>query len=148
RAVTQRHDIEVEDTVVATLEFANGAVGSLLATTAAYPGYPRVLEITGTEGTAAVEHDRVARWDVMARDGIEPPAFQAASAANASGTTAVVADASPHRRVLEDFVAALRERRAPACDGREGRRSVAVIAAIYEASRTGAPVELASLVHG
>src|SRR5690606_19382269 len=83
-----------------------------LATTAAYPGYPRVLEITGTEGTAAVEHDRVARWDVQPREGVEPPAFPAATAANASGRTAVVADASPHRRVLEDFVTALRERRA------------------------------------
>lgn len=148
RAVTQRHDIEVEDTVVATLEFANGAVGTFLATTAAYPGYPRVLEITGTEGTAAVEHDRVARWDVQPREGVEPPAFPAATAANASGRTAVVADASPHRRVLEDLVTALRERRAPACDGREGRRSVAVTTAIYEASRTGAPVDVTSLVAG
>lgn len=148
KASTQLHDIEVEDTVVATLEFASGAVGTLLATTAAYPGYPRVLEITGTEGTAAVEHDRVARWDVRSREGVAPPVFEATSAGNASGTTAVVADAAPHRRVVEDFVAAVRERRAPACDGREGRRSVAVVTAIYEASRTGAPVELGSLVAG
>src|SRR6202040_2027665 len=51
RTARQLHKIEAEDTAVAILEFAGGALGTLLATTAAYPGYPRRLEITGTEGT-------------------------------------------------------------------------------------------------
>lgn len=149
RASTQLHDIEVEDTVVATLEFASGAVGTLLATTAAYPGYPRTLDITGTLGTAGIEQDRVVRWDVQEGGAADAtPPFDTAAAANASGSTAVVADATPHRRVVEDFVAALNDGRPPACDGREGRRSVAVVTAIYEASRTGAPVELGTLVAG
>ena len=138
RSAALVHDIEVEDSVVATLEFASGALGTLLATTAAYPGYPRVVEITGTEGTVRVEQDRVARWDL--RSGVDEPAVEGAS--NASGTTAVVADASPHRRVVEDFVEALRLGRPPACSGREGRRSVGVVTAIYESARTGAPVEV------
>src|SRR4029077_6690878 len=53
------HAIEAEDTAVAILEFASGALGVLQATTAAYPGYPRRLEITGSEGTVILEHDRV-----------------------------------------------------------------------------------------
>jgi len=148
KAATLLHDVEVEDSVVATLEFASGAIGTLLATTAAWPGNPRTLEITGTHGTAGIAQDRVVRWDV--RDGTSgtAPAFDTETAANASGSTAVVADASPHRRVVEDFIAALRDHRLPACDGREGRRSVAVVAAIYEASRTGAVVDLGTPVAG
>jgi UDP-N-acetyl-2-amino-2-deoxyglucuronate dehydrogenase len=43
RAVTALHQIEVEDTIVATLEFASGAIGTLEAATSAYPGYHRQL---------------------------------------------------------------------------------------------------------
>ena len=54
---TALHKIESEDTCVATLEFANGAVGVLQATTAAFPGYARKVEITGSEGTICLEQD-------------------------------------------------------------------------------------------
>ena len=66
KAVTALHPIEVEDTVVALLEFENGAVGTLEATTAAYPGYRRRVELTGTEGTVIVEHDRLVAADLRA----------------------------------------------------------------------------------
>src|SRR5260370_34710634 len=56
RTATLLHKIEAEDTAVAFLEFADGAVGTLLATTAAYPGYARPIESTGTEGTVILEH--------------------------------------------------------------------------------------------
>ena len=51
RTATLRHQIEVEDTAVAVLEFENGALGTLEAATSAYPGYPRRLELTGSQGT-------------------------------------------------------------------------------------------------
>src|SRR5205823_6637328 len=64
KAITALHKIEVEDTLVATLEFSNGAVGTLEATTSVYPGYPRRLEVTGSEGTIIVEHDRIVAADL------------------------------------------------------------------------------------
>ena len=148
KASTLLHAIEVEDTVVATLEFESGAIGTFLATTAAYPGFPRRLAITGTAGTAAIEQDRVAHWDVVPDSAMPGPSFSTDAAANASGSTAVVADATPHRRVVEDFVEALRTGSRPACDGREGRRSVAVVTAMYESSRTGAPIDLQAVTAG
>ena len=133
RAGTVLHEIDVEDTLVGSLKFACGAIGTLQATTAAYPGYPRRVEITGTEGTLRIEHDRIVGWDLKSGmvDGTT------LTSATKSASTAVVADATPHRRVVEDFVAALAERRRPACDGREGRRSVALVEALYDAARTG-----------
>ena len=64
RTATALHKIESEDTAIAILEFASGALGTLQATTAAYPGYPRRVEITGSEGTVILEHDRIIAADL------------------------------------------------------------------------------------
>ena len=58
---TALHKIEAEDTITALLEFANGAIGTLVATTSVYPGYPRHIELTGSEGTVILEHDKIIR---------------------------------------------------------------------------------------
>jgi predicted dehydrogenase len=44
--------------------------------------------------------------------------------------------------VLENFVAAVRTGTMPLCDGREGRKSVALVEAMYRSARTGAAVVL------
>jgi len=43
------HDIESEDTACFAVEYASGAIGSITATTSLYPGYPRIIEISGTK---------------------------------------------------------------------------------------------------
>jgi predicted dehydrogenase len=140
RAATAIHEIRVEDTLVASMAFASGAVGTLQATTAAWPGYPRRVEITGTEGTLILEHDRIASWDLKSgrSEGTT------LTSATRSASTAVVADATPHRRVVEDFLEALQKKRRPACDGREGRRSIVLAEALYQAARTGALTTVAN----
>jgi UDP-N-acetyl-2-amino-2-deoxyglucuronate dehydrogenase len=140
RAAALRHQIEVEDTAVATLEFRSGALGSFEATTAAYPGYKRRLEISGERGTIVVEHDRVVAAD-LAR-GFPSFAVSPAAAAGESASSHVVSDATPHRRIFEDFLRALEDGTRPICDGLEGRRSVALVRALYDSARTGSPVTL------
>ena len=141
-AATRVHAIEVEDTLAAVLEFESGALGTIEAGTSIYPGYERRLEMTGSEGTLILEHDRLARMDLR-----NPPADLGYTAApadtTASSSSPVVSDASAHARVIEDFVHAIESGRAPACDGREGRRSVALVEAIYESARRHTPVEVA-----
>jgi predicted dehydrogenase len=131
RTATQFHDIEVEDTAVATLEFASGAIGTLEATTCAYPGRPRRIELTGTEGSAILEGDQLITVDL--RSGRRMLAANEVAAENAASPT--VSDASAHRAVFADFIRAFTTGTAPSCDGREARRSVAVIEAIYQSSR-------------
>jgi predicted dehydrogenase len=127
------HKIEAEDTAVATLEFASGAVGTLLATTAAYPGYPRRLEVTGTEGTVILEHDRIVAADLRN----PPPDIAAITAgdSNQSATSAAVTDISGHKAILEDFLHAIANKTQPICNGREGRRSLALVESIYNSAR-------------
>jgi UDP-N-acetyl-2-amino-2-deoxyglucuronate dehydrogenase len=140
RTATSLHHIEGEDTAVAVLEFANGALATIEATTAAYPGYPRRLELTGSEGTVVLEGDRLVNVDLR---GLEPlPRTPDATAGSVSAASPVVADASAHQRVFEDFIRAISTRTPPACDGAGGRVSVAVIEAIYQSAATGAPVEM------
>ena len=139
-ARTALHRIEVEDTLVASLEFRNGAVGTFEVTTAAYPGFPRRMAFTGTEGSVVVEGDRVTEVALRTTPATPPP--QRAGNTSASSSSPVVADVEGHKRVLRDFVAAVRDGGAPLCDGREGRRSVALAVAMYESARTGNVVEL------
>ena len=55
--------IAVEDTAVATLKFANGALGVIEASTAIHPGYLKRIEIHGSEGTAVMEEEDIKTWD-------------------------------------------------------------------------------------
>jgi UDP-N-acetyl-2-amino-2-deoxyglucuronate dehydrogenase len=140
RTATVLHKIEAEDTAVATLEFASGAVGTLQATTAAYPGYPRRLEITGTEGTLILEHDRITTADLR-----NPPpdlASLTAGDSNQSASSAAVTDISGHKAILEDFLHAIATNTQPICNGREGRRSLALVESIYSSARfvLGTPI--------
>jgi len=132
RIATALHPIEAEDTAVGILEFANGALATIEATTAAYPGYARRLELTGSNGTVVLEGDRLVAVDLV---GVEPlPRMDDGATASVSAASPVVADASAHQRVFEDFIRAVSTRTSPACDGPSGRVSVAVIEAIYRSA--------------
>jgi UDP-N-acetyl-2-amino-2-deoxyglucuronate dehydrogenase len=133
RTATALHKIESEDTAVAILQFANGALGTLHATTAAYPGYPRRVEITGSEGTVILEHDRIIAADLRHR----PPDFASDTPedTNASASSAAVTDVRGHQAILQDFLKAIEHHTKPICDGLEGRKSVALIEAIYRAAQ-------------
>jgi UDP-N-acetyl-2-amino-2-deoxyglucuronate dehydrogenase len=133
QTATELHAIEAEDTATAILEFASGALGLFHSTTAAYPGYPRRVEISGTEGTVILEHDQIIAADLRKapdeRPGIAP------RDENQSASSAVVSDVRGHQAVIEDFLSAIQKNTVPACDGQEGRRSLALVEAIYRAAR-------------
>jgi predicted dehydrogenase len=141
RTATLAHAIEVEDCVAATLRFTSGALGSIVATTAAAPGFPHRVEVYGTRGGVQVEGDTIVRWEAEGEQ--RPPSPAAATAGTVpagAGATATGISATAHGRLLADFVAAVREGRAPLVPGEEGRRSLAVVLAVYESARTGRAV--------
>ncbi|HEY6496264.1 MAG TPA: Gfo/Idh/MocA family oxidoreductase [Trebonia sp.] len=137
---TQAHDIEAEDTALAIVTFASGAVATLSATTAAYPGFPQRLEITGTEGTAAVEDGRLVR--AALRSGDAGPARAASSPGAAADPGSL--DVGLHAAQLADLLAAVDEGRPPAVTGEAGRATLALVLAVYESARAGHPVRLGS----
>ena len=127
---TQFHDIEVEDVVVAMLEFENGATGVIEASTCAYPGFERRLEIIGTEGSAILVESRIEKLILSGKtviDGSDKPI------AGTSSDPAAM-DHLLHRRQLTNFVAAVREGTPLMVTAADGRRAVALIEEIYNFS--------------
>jgi UDP-N-acetyl-2-amino-2-deoxyglucuronate dehydrogenase len=129
------HKIESEDTLIALLEFANGTMGTFIATTSVYPGYPRRVELSGTEGTVILENDRVVQADL--KTPLSQPITAEEADKSPSASSPLISDIRGHKAVMEDFIRAIETGSTPACDGREGRRSVALVEAIYEAAREG-----------
>jgi predicted dehydrogenase len=129
RTATLLHDIETEDTALALLEFSSGALGTFEATTAAFPGYPRRVEITGTEGTVVLEQDCIVYTDLRGKDG----RFASASVRdqNLSASSPTVSDVRGHQQAIEDFIRAIQQDATPRCDGPDARRSLTLIEDIY-----------------
>jgi len=140
KSLTALHNIESEDTLAATLEFANGMIGTLEAATSVYPGYDRRIEITGSEGTIIFEHDRIIAADLKTTlpGGIRNEAKDQ----NRSSTSPIVSDVSGHKRIIEDFITAIETGARPRCDGSEGLRSVNLVQALYESARRNEAVDV------
>lgn len=139
--------IEVEDVGVACLKFANGAIGVMEATTAAWPGLLKKTEIHGSRGTAIIEQDSIIRWkfaDALPEDAEILATLGASSATSGGASDPKAISFVGHQLQLQDFVDAISSGRQPKVDGAEGRRSVEIILAIYEAARTGKSQKLLS----
>ncbi len=137
--------IAVEDTAVATLKFASGALGVIEASTAAFPGYLKRIEVHGSEGSAAMEEEDVVAWDFAkkARGDAAVHARMAARISTAGGASDPAAIGHHgHTEQFRDVLSAIRDNRSPAIDGDEGRRSVEIILAIYKAAESGKVVKL------
>ena len=132
--------IEVEDVGVACLKFANGAIGVMEATTAAWPGLLKKTEINGSKGTVIVEQDSILRWefaDEKAEDAEIRSRLGANSASSGGASDPKAISFVGHQMQLEDFVEAISTGHQPRVDGAEGRKSVEIILALYEAAKTG-----------
>ena len=128
---TLRHDIEVEDTAVAVVEFENGAIGTIEGTTSVTPGYPRQFEICGTEGSIVLEEDAIVNWDI----GDEKEEKKEALVSSHADPKQI--SFSGHKAQILNLINHLENGEKLLIDANEGRRSVELICAIYESSKTG-----------
>jgi predicted dehydrogenase len=137
---TLAHRMEAEDVGVAVIRFRGGALGVVEGSTVTYPenlegsvavfGEYGSLKVGGTALNRkaiwklrdALEHER----ETLTRDEMDPSSVYGQS----------------HKAVIADMISAVREDRPPQTHGREGRKSLALVLAMYESARTGAPVTL------
>lgn len=137
-ARTLARKIEVEDTAVAIIEFKSGAVGTLEATTAIHPGYPRRLSISGTEGTITISDENFVDWDIKG-EGL-PEGVTLGVPEDCGASDPMNFSTAGHEAHITDMVGAITENRDPFISAREGKKPVEIIRAVYESSQTGKTV--------
>lgn len=130
--------IEAEDTLVGSVRFRNGALGIIQAATSAKPGFKRRLEISGERGTIILDGDAISVWAI---DGEDSDLGEAEQLTDGSANPAAISNEG-HRRQIEDMMRAVIENRSPMIDGREGRKSLELVAALYASASEGKPVIL------
>ncbi len=139
---TLAHQMEAEDVGVVTVRFENGALATIEGSTVTYPqnleasvalfGEKGSLKVGGTalnrkvfwKIAGEIEHEK----ELLTREEVDPPSVYGAS----------------HRHVLEDMISAVEEDREPQTNGVEGRKSLALVSAMYESARTSREVILAA----
>ena len=138
-ATTSIHRMETEDMVVAAARFANGALGTIDATTAAYPGFLERIEMIGESGTATIMGTELL---VQFHDGRQI-GMKADGSAGGTGADPMAYPHDHHRAVMDDFIEAIRNDRDPRVTGEEALKVHRLIDALIETGKLGRPVPVA-----
>jgi UDP-N-acetyl-2-amino-2-deoxyglucuronate dehydrogenase len=123
-AAVLNHDIETEDVGMAILRYPNGARGAIVGTTTFPSNAYFSAEVHGTEGGVLIDAALTGEARYFG-DGIEEK---------------LATIDNPLKNVVEDVVSCLEKGTSLRVDGREGRRTVALLEAIYQSSREGTPL--------
>lgn len=136
---TPVHRMETEDMACAAARFANGAFGTIDATTAAYPGFLEEIVLTCQKGTARLAGtELLVQFQDGRKETIEPD-----RSAGGTGADPMAFPHDYHRAVMADFVEAIRTGRPPKVTGEEALKVHRLIDALVETGRTGRPAAVA-----
>ena len=145
--------IEVEDTAVAVIRFANGGLGSIVVSNSQKPGiYGKVHIHCANGASVGVQTDGGAMFIAGMSNVLEPPVNDLWTVPGEEGmleqwqaedrATFEAIDPTSHYHWLQDqdFLRAILEDRDPLIPGTEGRKTVELITAIYRSQRDRQPV--------
>ena len=127
--------IDTEDIVGAAVEFANGAIGTIDATTVAFPGFAERIELACTDGTAVLAAETL---DVLYRDGRH--VREDGGPSRSGGADPMAFSHEAHKGLIVDFLDALDEDREPVVSGREALHVQVLIEALLRSAQTRAAV--------
>lgn len=146
RTGTFAHNIECEDVGMALIEFENGAIGNIVCTTSAYPGFNNDVHIFGANGSIIVRNDgEVVNWRIKGPDEAAEEAemkrlYPGGKDNPSADPMAVSFDG--HTQEIEDMVRAIREDRPPIIPGEQARHAIEIILGIQKSAETGQWVTL------
>ncbi|MFA6254674.1 MAG: Gfo/Idh/MocA family oxidoreductase [Patescibacteria group bacterium] len=139
--------IEMEDLAGALLEFENGALGTVMSTTATWPGGAVRFGIYGTKGTVVLEDGKIILWEFAdyaehkdADDRVKAEIGGESGTGSAAKDPIAALKGEGHLLQLRDFTEAIQSGRQPVVDGKEARKAVALAQAIYVSAESGQPV--------
>ncbi len=136
-STTALHDMECEDFSVSGLQFANGASGSVVATTAGFPGRAETIEIDGTLGSARLEAGELCvHW----HDGRTESVGELSGTGGGADPMAFPCDW--HRDLIADFASTLKAGVPPRITGREALKVHRLLDAMRQSSIAGQRINL------
>lgn len=144
-AILGHERIEVEDAAVATVEFKNGALGTIQGSTATYPGFLKRVEISGTHGGAVLVEEDLKTWsfaEETEKDQEIRDRFATATRSGGGAADPMAIDTVGHTRNFEDFIRSCETGQPSMINGTEAKRSVDLILAIYESAKAGKRIRL------
>jgi len=136
-ATSPVHHMETEDIATCVMHFANGAMGTISATTCAYPGLPERIELIGSRGTAILIG---AELKAHFHDGTTVSAGDP-NAGSGAGAQIMGFGHTLHKALITDFATAIRENRSPKITGHAALRAHDLIDAILTSSTERRPIQ-------
>jgi len=135
--------VDIEDTLLAFVRFANGAQGVVQASTALWPGTDVRIEINGTDGTAIVTGEKMAVWQF--RD--EKPEDEEIRKLGSTAQKTAAGGAADfgfldHQVVIQDMIDAIDENREVVIPVSSVRPTLEIVLAMYLSAGKNAPVTL------
>ena len=138
---TLAHQIEVEDTATAILQFKNNALGFIYGSTASFPGQFRRLEITGTKGTVVLVENSFKVWQFADQTESDIEIFNKFNKIEGGGGVSDPAAIpfEPHAKNIAAFIESVEAGSPFEIDGSEARKAVEIILAIYSSAKEKKP---------
>jgi predicted dehydrogenase len=138
-ATSAVHRMETEDLVCAAIRYESGAIGTVEATTAFYPGAPERIDVIGTKGTASLTGTAL---DVRHHDG-SGENVEADESAGGTGADPMAFPHDYHLSVWRDFLDSLDEHRPPRAHGRDVLKVHRLIDALIAAGASNSKIAVA-----
>lgn len=135
-------NIEAEDTAVVVLNYKNGAYGTIIGTTTAFPAEEPKLAFHGELGTILMEEQTIKKWMVLGRDGTPKDITPEQDTTKIGGADdPAIIDTLGYERIIRNMLDVLRYNQELYCSGIEARKSLTLILAIYESAKTGLEIQ-------
>ncbi|MCK4983129.1 MAG: Gfo/Idh/MocA family oxidoreductase [Victivallaceae bacterium] len=123
------HDIEGEDHGVAILKHSNGMIGTITASTCAYPGFEPELMIVTDKGSLILKNTIISDWNIK---GFDNPSVSKGKHVHSGAGDALVEETGGHESIICDFIEAVRQNRPPMVSGEDARAATEIVLDIYE----------------
>ncbi len=150
---TAARQLEVEDIATASLRFRNSAMGTILGSTAIFPGLSERLEISGSDGSAILEDGELvyvatrAMIGAVGSHGSPSPWEGAVAPERREAAPHAPPYGGRHTDQIADVIEAIATGRAPTVTAEDGRAALALVLAIYRSAATHREVVLRDAMH-
>jgi len=136
-------DVQLEDTLDARIEFQTGAIGTVAASTALWPGSDVRIEIYGQRGAAVMQGAAFSLWQFQDSRPEDEAIRRAGDPNQATAGSSPTALASiEHQKIIDDCVDAIRGAREVVIPCTSVRPTLEAALAMYKSARLAQPVTL------